>query len=194
MASPRDSEDGDESLMIRVQQGDHRAFSALVNRHTDRFYAAAYRLLNNPGDAEDMVQDAFLKLWDNPMIWKPDQGAKFTTWFYKVITNLSIDRMRKRNKMSSSELMDLYEDESTMQDKSLEEKQEQAHLEEAIQALPEKQRVALNLCFYEGLSNKDAADILGIKVKALESLLMRAKAGIRDQLKRQGILNERESA
>ncbi|MEM6780523.1 MAG: sigma-70 family RNA polymerase sigma factor [Pseudomonadota bacterium] len=194
MANPQNHEETDESLMVRIQQSDHQAFAVLVERHTNRFYAMAYRLLGHSGDAEDMVQDAFLKIWDNPSIWKSDRGAKFTTWFYRVVNNLCIDRMRKREKMTSSEIMDTYEDEGMLQDVSYQERQEQAYLEEAMQALPDKQRAALNLCFYEGLSNKDAADILGVKVKALESLLMRAKANLKDHLTRQGILQERESA
>lgn len=180
--------------MVLIQDGDHRAFAALVERHTDRFYAAAYRMLGQAGDAEDMVQDAFLKIWDNPFLWREDQGAKFTTWFYRVVTNMSIDRMRKRKKAVPSDLMELHEDDRDLQDKQYQDAQEQAHLEEAIQALPDKQKAALNLCFYEGVSNKEAADMLGVQVKALESLLMRAKAGIRDYLVREGILEERERA
>ena len=194
MANPRYSEETDESLMVLIQDGDHRAFAALVERHTDRFYAAAYRMLGQAGDAEDMVQDAFLKIWDNPFLWREDQGAKFTTWFYRVVTNMSIDRMRKRKKAVPSDLMELHEDDRDLQDKQYQDAQEQAHLEEAIQALPDKQKAALNLCFYEGVSNKEAADMLGVQVKALESLLMRAKAGIRDYLVREGILEERERA
>ncbi len=194
MANPRTSEDSDESLMIRIQEGDHQAFAVLVERHTDRFYAAAYRMLGHTGDAEDMVQDAFLKLWDNPFLWKENQGAKFTTWFYRVVTNMSIDLIRKRGKAVASDMMELHEDDRDLQDQQYQDAQEQAQLESAIQALPDKQRAALNLCFYEGLSNKDAADVLGVQVKALESLLMRAKAGIRDYLTREGILEERERA
>jgi len=68
--------------------------------------------------------------------------------------------------------------------------QKQMILEEAIAALPERQKVALNLCFYEGLSNKDAAQVMDVNIKALESLLMRAKKGLKDILSRQGVLGD----
>lgn len=70
------------------------------------------------------------------------------------------------------------------------EKEKQGALEGAIQSLPERQKTALNLCFYEGLSNREAADIMGVSVKALESLLVRAKGALKDELSRRGMLTE----
>lgn len=186
--------DSDESLMAGVKRRDHQAFATLVQRHTDRFYAGAYRMLGRSEEAEDIVQDAFLKLWNNPSIWKDGKGAKFTTWFYRIVTNLCIDHMRKHKRLTSSEVLDSFESGDVLQDTDLQEREERAHLEEAIQALPDKQKAALNLCFYEEMSNKDAAEILDVNVKALESLLMRAKAGLRDELIRKNILKEKETA
>ncbi len=75
------TEDSDESLMRLIRQGSHQAFAILVRRHTDRFFAAAFRMAGNSSMAEDMVQDAFLKIWNKPDQWKDDTSATITTWF-----------------------------------------------------------------------------------------------------------------
>lgn len=183
----------DEELMIRIIGADHEAFSELVGRHTKMFYAAAYRMCANQNDAEDIVQDAFLKLWQRPEAWQPDRAAKFTTWFYRVVTNLSIDHMRKAKKTQNtkgSDHLERIKDSGSNQQELLERHEQHDNLERAIQALPERQKVALNLCFYEGLSNKEAAEIMEIGVKALESLLIRAKAGVKTILMREGVLDD----
>ncbi len=187
-----DEQDSDESLMVRVQSGDHQAFSILVQRHTQRFYACAFRLCGQVEMSEDIVQEAFLKLWARPEIWKSNKGAKFTTWFYRVVTNLTLDTLRRKKPQSGSETLDYLADDSAGADEALIVSEEQLVLEEALQTLPERQMLALNLCFYEGLSNKEAAEIMEVGVKGLESLLMRAKSGLRDELTRQGILSREE--
>lgn len=182
----------DESLMARVCSGDHGAFSMLVRRHTKMFFAAAYRMCGNADEAEDIVQEAFLKLWHNPRAWDNARGAKFTTWFYRVVTNHGIDTMRKKKKTVGDEVFDAMSDGRASQLEVMSAREEQEALEAAIQALPERQKMALNLCFYEGLSNKEAAEIIGVGLKGLESLLMRAKAGVRDALVRGNILPQEQ--
>ncbi len=185
-----DKED-DHGLMVRIQRGDHQAFSHLVQRHSGRFYAIAFRMLNNSAEAEDIVQDSFLKLWNKPQAWDAKKNAKFTTWFYRVVTNAAIDKARRRVKMVSGEkIIDFVADDRRNAEEQMYQDETQRILEEAIQSLPDRQRAALNLCFYEGLSNKEAADILDVNLKALESLLMRAKAGIKDYMTRNGYLQD----
>lgn len=188
MALP--GQDSDESLMVRVQNADHGAFATLVRRHTKMFFSAAYRMCNNAQTAEDIVQEAFLKLWDKPGAWNPDKGTKFTTWFYRVVTNMAIDRMRREKRFASPEVMDTIPDRTPAADAALLEKEKEAALEKALASLPDRQKAALNLCFYEGLSNREAAEVLGIGVKALESLLIRAKNGLKDELTRKGLLHD----
>ncbi len=173
----------DESLMERVNNGDHQAFANIVERHSSLFFAAAYRMCHNNEEAEDIVQDAFLKLWKKPQSFDATKGAKFTTWFYRVVTNMAIDHLRRKKNNNGGDALDLIVDHMPLADKQLEEKREQQYLEAAIAALPERQKAALNLCVYEEVSNKEAADILGINLKALESLLMRAKTKIKNDLK-----------
>lgn len=174
--------DSDESLMARVVHGDHKAFSIIVERHSSRFFAAAYRVCGDAIMAEDIVQDAFLKLWRKPAAYQQDKGAKFTTWFYRVVQNVAIDVMRRKKPQSSAEIIDFMADDAAKADDVMIIDEQQAALEAAIQTLPERQKLALNYCFYEDLSNKEAAEILGVGVKALESLLMRAKKALKDSL------------
>lgn len=181
----------DESLMEHVKKHDHQAFSILVERHSDKFYASSYRIVMNKQEAEDIVQDAFLKLWDRPDIWKTGKGAKFTSWFYKIVMNLSFDRHRKFKNVKNLEDKEQNLGMAAEQYNDLQKNEEQIALDHALKLLPEKQLQALNLCFYEDISRKEAADIMSVSVKALESLLMRAKEGIRNELHRQGFLEEK---
>ncbi len=181
-------EETDESLLGRIVDGDQQAFASLVRRHTRRFHAAAYRMCGDGTESEDIVQDAFLKLWEKPQSWNAAKGVKFTTWFYRVVTNLAIDRMRKKKALPAGDAMERMVDTAPGQDQALYEKQRENALEQAVQSLPERQKTALNLCFYEELSNREAADIMGVSVKALESLLIRAKAALKDELTRKGVL------
>ena len=189
MASNTDQEISDEELVRRISEGNHGAFAQLVERHSKLFFSAAYRMLNNVEEAEDTVQDAYVKLWQQPDRFDPSKGVKFTTWFYRVVTNLAIDQTRKRKPQVKSEVLDVMADKAPLADEQLSEQDEQTALEEAIERLPERQKAALNLCFYEGLSNKEAAEVLDVGVKALESLLMRAKKALKEDLGGQGLLD-----
>lgn len=182
MAPMATTDDSDESLMALIQQGNHQAFSILVRRHTDRFYASAFRLSGNGSLAEDMVQEAFMKIWQKPTLWKNDKGAKFTTWFYRILVNMNIDSLRKNRRNAGDAALEYMPDKAAGPETRAMMTEEQAQIEAAIASLPERQSTALNLCFYEGLSNAEAAEAMGVKVKALESLLMRAKAGMKEFL------------
>jgi len=189
MAIMASTEDSDESLMRLIRQGSHQAFAILVRRHTDRFYAAAFRLSGRPSEAEDMVQDAFLKIWQKPDLWRDDRGAKFTTWFYRILVNQNIDRIRKGQRMISGEtILPFVADGRADPESVTGANEEQARIEGALSSLPERQKTALTLCFYEGLSNAEAAGVMGVKIKALESLLMRAKTGVRDYLNQNNLV------
>ena len=172
----------DNELLALVQDGSHPAFAELVKRHTERFYRLAFRYLQNKEAAEDMVQDAFLKLWEDPGKWQADRNAKFTTWFYRVVVNLCLDWQKRKRPVELNEEMPLIDDRETA-DQAILRSEEQRVLEKEIAALPERQRTALNLCFDEGLSNQDAADAMGVNLKALQSLIMRAKTTLKERLK-----------
>src|SRR4029079_17505881 len=133
----------DHELLALVQEGSHPAFAELVRRHTERFYRLAYRYVQSKEAAEDMVQDAFLKLWEDPHRWQPDKNTKFTTWFYRVVVNLCLDRQKKKTPLPIPEHME-FTDDTPAQDEMLAPRQAQHLLESAIPRLPERQRTALN--------------------------------------------------
>jgi len=175
-------EKDDHELLALVQDGSHPAFAELVKRHTERFYRLAFRYLQNKEAAEDVVQDAFLKLWEDPGKWQADRNTKFTTWFYRVVVNLCLDWQKRKRPVELNEEMPLADERETA-DQAMLRNEEQRVFEKEIAALPERQRTALNLCFDEGLSNQDAADAMGVKLKALQSLIMRAKTTLKERMK-----------
>jgi RNA polymerase sigma-70 factor, ECF subfamily len=172
----------DHELLALVQQGSSQAFAVLVERHTERFYRLSYRYLQNREAAEDVVQDAFLKLWENPALWQPERNSKFTTWFYRVVVNLCLDVRKKKGPVPLDDQIQLV-DESESVDEAMMRAQQQKILEREIAALPDRQRTALNLCFDTGLSNQEAAEIMGVNLKALQSLIMRAKTTLKERMK-----------
>ena len=171
-------EKSDEALLGLIQDGDKNAFAVLVKRYSDKTYRVVYRAVFNKNDAEDIVQEAFLKLWDKPHLWRREREVKFSTWFYRVVVNLSIDRNRKKKPLPLKEGAPIVDGSASVVD-MLDEKERRQVIKEFLLELPEQQQVALNLCYYEGISNREAADIMGMGLKALESLLVRAKRGLR---------------
>ena len=138
------------------------------------FTASRTIISQNKAAAEDVVQDAFLKLWENPALWQAERNSKFTTWFYRIVVNLCLDQHLKKK----PEVLDndaLVADDRAQADELVIRDQEQKMVEKEIAALPERQRTALNLCFDAGLTNQEAAEVMGLKLKALQSLIMRAK-------------------
>lgn len=172
---------GDAILMEWVRQGNHTAFTYLVERHAERFYRLAYRYLQHRQEAEDIVQQSFTRLWEQPELWNPAKQVRFTTWFYRVIINACLDARKGRRIWV--EVSEEINDTGLLPDDRLQKHEEQRVLEREIQALPERQQTALNLCFYEGVSNQEAAEIMGIGLKALQSLLIRAKTTLKERMK-----------
>lgn len=177
----------DQQLVLLIRSGNHDAFAELVTRHTDRFFGLAYRTLQNQSDAEDVVQAAFVKFWEQPHLWKPGK-ALFTTWFYRVILNACHDHFRKAARTSYVETAQLEEkagatgsEQSGLEDKERS-AQRKAYLEAGMRQLPDSQRDALNLVVYCELSQQQAADIMGVSVKAIESLLIRAKRSLSESV------------
>lgn len=181
----------DEDLMHRIRsKSDHGAFSILVERHADKYRSLAYRYTNNVSDAEDVVQDAFIKLWANPEIYQSDKGAKFSTWFYRVVTNQCLDRKRKKKPRAFHEFED-FEDKSSPQDDALFEQQRLQAVETAMLELRPEMQTALNLGFYEGLPRAEAAEVMDMHVDAFKSLLRRSKLALKDAVELQLITTQK---
>lgn len=174
----------DEALMAAIGQGDRRAFGTLVERHSRRATALAARITLNRSDAEEVVQEAFLRAWVKAPTWRPQEGAAdalFATWFRRVLVNLCIDR-RRRPATEDLDRMPEIEDDAPSAADRLQSKQTSRRVAEAVAELPERQRAALALCHFDGVSNIEAAAILGISVGAVESLLVRARRALKTSL------------
>ncbi len=169
----------DAALMVQVAAGDMTACRFLSARHMDRSYGLACHLLGNNTYAEDVVQDAFLRLWKIAPKWQPK--AQIGTWLHRVIHNLCIDRLRKEKRFSDNEVPDIA-DPSPDPSQLREQKQVQDMVSEGLQKLPTRQRVAITLVHFDECTNKDAASQMDISVDALESLLARGRRKLRDLL------------
>ena len=170
---------------MRIGNGDRVAFGELVRRHLDRAVAVAQRVTGSRGDAEEIAQEAFLRVWTKAPRWRAADGefraAHFTTWLYRVVVNLGIDR-RRRPVLSALEAAGDPADPAESALHTMEKAQLANRVAAAVATLPDRQRAALALCFYEGLSNREAADILALSPGAVESLLVRARRTLREAL------------
>lgn len=174
----------DDELMRRAGSGDRQAFRSLVDRHMPRAVALATRIVGNRTDAEEIVQEAFLRTWLKAPEWRDETvpgGARFTTWFTRVLVNLCIDR-RRRPVLAPIEAAGEIASGEADGFQSVAREETGARVAAAVATLPDRQRAALTLCHWDGMSNIEAAEILGVSVGALESLLVRARRTLRSAL------------
>ncbi len=172
--------DPDAELVARVGRGDRTAAQLLIRRHLPKMLGLARRMLGDSPEADDAVQEAFLRLWTHAARWQPGQ-AKFETWLYRVTLNKCFDRLRRRPVAPLDAAMEV-PDPAPGPASGLENAALSRLIEDALQALPERQRAAIQLCHFQECGNIEAADILGISVEALESLLSRGRRTLRARL------------
>ena len=172
--------DPDADLVARAGRGDRAAAQALMARHIGKLLALARRMLSDPAEAEDAVQDAFIQLWTHAARWEPGR-AKIGTWLYRVTLNKCYDRLRRRPTTRLDEAAEIA-DAAPGPDAGLQAASVSAAIEAALAALPERQRAAIQLCHFQDCGNIEAAEILGISVEALESLLARGRRALRARL------------
>jgi len=174
----------DEALMAAIAAGDQRAFARLVERHLARTVGLATRVMGSRADGEEIAQEAFARVWSHAARWRPIGGggnARFTTWLYRIVVNLAIDRKR-RPTFSAIEDIDEPADETADGFTQIHRQQVSDAVTAAMMRLPERQRIALALCFFEGMSNIEAGKIMSLTVGAVESLLVRARRTLRQEL------------
>ncbi|MFO0992372.1 MAG: sigma-70 family RNA polymerase sigma factor [Hyphomicrobiales bacterium] len=169
----------DAALLERVRRADKAAFSTLLGRHYDAAYRVAYRMMGRAADCEDIVQDAFVKLWTNP--GQIREGQALRAWLMRVVSNLSIDRLRRKPMLNADDVPEPASDKAGPDLVALR-NSVSSEIDKAIAMLPERQRMALIFVYYEGLSNRDAATALELSVDALESLLARARRSLKKAL------------
>ncbi len=169
----------DAQLLGRAYGGDAAAGRLLVEQHLDRLVGFAYRLLGDAAEAEDVAQEAFLRLWRQAPRWRCE--APLIHWLNKVSYNLCMDRLRRRRPLA---LEDVPEPSDPAGDPAgAAYRAEIGRLvEAAVSALPERQKAAILLTHGQGLGNMEVAEIMGISVEAVESLLGRGRRALRAAL------------
>lgn len=172
--------DAESLLLARYAAGDPAAATLLATRLTPRIYAHAARVLGEPAEAEDVAQEALIRLWRIAPQWRSGE-AKVTTWVYRVVANLCTDRLRKRR---TTPLDDVAEpaDPAPSAAQGIQHKARVDALQAALDTLPDRQRQAVVLRHIDGLANPEIADILDVGVEAVESLTARGKRALRAAL------------
>ena len=170
----------DDAEWVRLAgEGDARACRALVDRHLKSILGFSYRLLGDRAEAEDVAQETFVRLWRHAAAWRPK--AKVSTWLHHIARNLCLDRLRKRRGIGLDQIPEPIEEGLAATD-AQQQRQVSDILQKALVTLPERQRTAILLVHFQGLSNSEAADNLNVSISALESLLARGRRGLRVQL------------
>ncbi len=170
----------DEHLMLQVAEGDMDAFGELVLRHQRAAWSVACRFLSDAQQAEDIVQQAFLKILDAAARYKPT--AKFRTYLHSVVWRLCIDRYRKKKPVQAATSLDHYQADQIAPHDAVQQTETAARVRAAIDALPARQRMAVLLKHFDGLSYNEIAEAMDCTPRAVDSLLSRARAQLKDLL------------
>ncbi len=186
--------DSDVSLMLEFQKGDISSFEKLVQKHKESIINIIYQFIGERDEAEDLAVEVFLRVYRAAK--KYQAKAKFTTWLYKITTNLCLNEIRKKAKLQTvslskpisageekeEELIEKIADAAPSPQQILEKKERNALIRKAIDSLPAKQRMATILQIYEGLSYKEISRILGCSVKSVERRLYWARTNLKEKL------------
>lgn len=175
----------DRQLMARIAKGDDAAYRLLLARHLDICLRFAERMTGARHDAEDVLQSVFARLWQNPGAWRPD--ARFSTWLYRVVYNACIDQHRRRRPVTALDAASLVDpaprpDEVMLRDEAL------LGVKQALARLPDRQRAAVILSYYEGLPNQQAAEAMELSLAAFQQLLFRARQNLKNDLLQEGAM------
>jgi len=183
---------GDEALLALYAQGDQAAARALMLRHAPRLLALASRMLKDRAEAEDVTQEAMLRLWKIAPDWQGGQ-AKVSTWLYRIASNLCVDRLRKKRGVGLDQAPEPADQTPGAEQQMMAADRGKA-LHAAMERLPERQRLALTLRHFQELPNPEIAAIMGTSTEAVESLLSRARRTLAGDLAKQqpalGLLQE----
>lgn len=173
--------DPDTRLIARVGKRESGAVREIVEKKLPRIVALATRMLGDRDEADDVAQEAFMRIWKAAPDWVPG-AARFDTWLHRVTLNLCYDRLRRNRETTMSDELPEQEDAAPLPDERIETSDTNQRLTSALARLPARQREALVLQYYQELSNAETADLMGVSVEALESLLVRARRNLRTAL------------
>ena len=181
-----------EDLMARIAEGDDDAFEILVNRHQTSVLNLIYRFIGDRTQAKDLAQEVFIRVWHAAKTYKPE--AKFTTWLYRITANLCLNELKSSRRRKLFQFLRFGEDqENTIEEVLVDaspspedlllSREQSRRISDALQSLPDNQRLALILKRYDDLSYQEIAKVIGCSVSAVESLLVRAKRTLQEKLK-----------
>lgn len=176
--------DPDAKIVAALASGDPAALKNLMARHLPRIKSLAWYMVKDEMKAEDIAQEVFIKAWKHAPNWQSG-GAKYSTWLYRVAKNLCYDHLRKKQDIHLDVLPDITDpsiasDEAMIRSDTL--MSQKTIISQALTALPARQNLAITLCHFQNKSQKQAADIMEINVRAYESLLARGRQNLRQRL------------
>ena len=178
---------GDAELLEKICKADHSSFRILVERYSRICYRLAFRILHRKDLSEDVVQDVMIKIWNQPDLWDSRRGAKFSTWLYRVVVNAAIDQYRRNKDTVAVENWDVLVDKTESSDREIEMSKLAAELAKKMHGLSINQQTALVLCRLEGMSHKDAGEVMDITPKAVERCIDKGIGKLRDGFARDNV-------
>lgn len=186
IATPGGDTGSDAALAARLAARDPASLREVIALHGGVLHRIAFRMTGDAHEAEDIVQVALLRLWDqapaiaarHPTGSQAAAALRLGGWLNRVVTNLAIDRLRRTRRLSGEKVPD-NEDDAPLADQLIEAGERERSARALIAALPERQRAAIVLTYYEELPNAAAAEALDMNIKAFESLLLRARTALR---------------
>ena len=192
-AKPTATSGGEAALAARLAARDAAALREVIASHAAVLHRIAFRMIGEPQEAEDIVQEALLRLWDqapriaerHPVGSRAAASLRLGGWLSRVVTNLAIDRLRRTRRLSGEEVPEA-EDEAPLADALIEADEREGLTRALIATLPDRQRAAIVLTYYEELPNAEAAAALEMNIKAFESLLHRARTALRQAFAARG--------
>jgi RNA polymerase sigma-70 factor, ECF subfamily len=169
----------DAELLSAAARRDSASFAELVSRYYKPVYRVVWRMMNGNAETEDVAQEAFVKLWANPAQIREARALK--GWLMRVASNLAVDRLRRKQHADIDAVGEIA-DPTQRTDASLDGKVASRRVDQAIARLPERQRLAVTLVYFEGMTNIVAAQAMEISVDAVESLLARGRRALKEAL------------
>jgi RNA polymerase sigma-70 factor (ECF subfamily) len=171
----------DLDLMRRVQEGEMVSYNTLVNRYKDRLFNVLYRMLSSEDEANDLLQETFLRVWQHKMSY--DFRFAFSTWIYTIALNLARNELRRRKKIKFLDIFDFADKLPAKEEKKDTSANLKTLLEAEMKRLPEKYKTAFLLRDVDNLSYEEIAQVLGVPLGTVKSRVNRARAILRTRLK-----------